>query len=87
MHKAMRRAAMASAQSYGLGHSQPTGATKLGNNARKNSMAHKWASMVRIHHLRHHVLIQQRGGNWWRRQWAHWRELVLALASCEQGLY
>ena len=52
MHKAMRRAAMASAQSYGLGHSQPTGATKLGNNARKNSMAHKWASMVRPSSLR-----------------------------------
>ena len=50
-------------------------------------MAHKWASMVRIHHLRHHVLIQQRGGNWWRRQWAHWRELVLTLASCEQSLF
>ena len=26
-------------------------------------------------------LHSQRGGNWWRRQWAHWRELVLALAS------
>ena len=52
MHKAMRRAALASAQSYGLRHSQPTGATKLGNNARKNSMAHKWASMVRPSSLR-----------------------------------
>ena len=47
MHKAMRQAATASAQPYGLGNSQPTRATKLGNNARKNSMAHKWASMVR----------------------------------------
>ena len=51
MHKAMRRAAMASAQSYGLGHSQPTGATNLGHNTRKNSIAYKWASMVRLHHL------------------------------------
>ena len=52
MHKAMRQAATASAQPYGLGSSQPTRATKLGNNARKNSMAHKWASMVRPSSLR-----------------------------------
>ena len=52
MHKAMRQAATASAQPYGLGNSQPTRATKLGNNARKNSMAHKWASMVRPSSLR-----------------------------------